>query len=1285
MKKLSDSCNSIIEQIQERVCISPDTIAIKSDYNITTYSELWEKSNKLAHLLANKLTKSKVKTIGVLLKRTEKIPESILAIHKINGIYVPISTTLPVSRIISIIESANINIIITDKECYKLVSDLIESLPSLINFVFLDTSKDVFDIEKKLIRNITAYWDDISGQEDNFILSGGWINSFTREQFSEKEMCEYAENTFQKLKPYINKKCSVLEIGCSSGITMTRIASHVKKYVGIDISRNALNSAKNNASLSHIDNVHLRVLEAKDILNLKDECFDIIILNSVIQYFPNYVYLLRVIENCTFLLNRNGVLFIGDILDFQTKNEYLSSLNEMFSHANEKNTSGLNNSLFIKKDFFDKLKRTKYYFSNLHITEKKYTVENELTKYRYDCLISVNKKYTNCTTKNNTLTFLEDVLLLPSNNFINKIKDNDLAYIIFTSGSTGKPKGVKISHSNLCCFKRGIGKNIPIENCKSILAHTDYGFDIGILEYYVALTWGLTIIVASENINLNPIYLNQFIYENNIELVQVTPSQMELIIETRNFKNSFKNVKILMIGGEIFPKRLFNKLKRVQNLLVYNMYGPTETTIWITNSLIDSNNENLSIGKLFDENSYLILDENYQEVPHGEIGQLCISGNSVSPGYIDQKSTSNSFFVSKENFKIYYKTGDLVKVNNDGNLFYIGRMDNQIKLNGHRIEIEEIENTISNIPKIMQAVVIPLRDCESFRYLKAFYTATEGIVTSEEIRHHLKKILPSYMIPSEFIQVNSFKLNSNGKIDKNFLRNLNIPDALKKTEELTYVEKKIYAIWKEVLYVENFGKNENFFDIGGSSLAVARVLALIENDFNIILSFQKFYELSTVHRLADFIEKSSNKKNFQVVNPSKKLDLQDKLIYKYNLLSKSILDSNNVINIFSTTKFQEYFYQKNSATLLNCTYEFPNNIHIKLIENIITELINENPILRTIIKNDGSQIKFYSFAPKSKYHIPYFNLSKYSPAEVRKCFDKSEKQLLKNSLENRILYFICIYKNLNLNYSLEFCASHMIFDEASIHNINFQITNKLLKNANLKLGEYSAYCNMISKFNNFKKLKMFFSSEYFQGLKAVIAEANKWKIKNFPNQIILSDIKRCYISCSEINKSLDLSLEIYTRIIVAMTSLISFPVCYLINHRDIFDDSYKRVLGDMHSILFAILDKNKNNFPNLLEQLHIQVNEYEVLLAEFRISDQKYFPEEKEVLSKIPFHINFIASDSAISIDYLRQRIQKESSFLDLFRTYICIENSKIVLYFPNGISNKIESLLITEYEARFM
>lgn len=438
------------------------------------------------------------------------------------------------------------------------------------------------------------------------------------------------------------------------------------------------------------------------------------------------------------------------------------------------------------------------------------------------------------------------------------VSGKDLLYILYTSGSTGQPKGVQIAHHNCVNFLLSMQKRPGMVPADKLLAVTTISFDIAGLELFLPLITGSQIILVDAATAKDGVALLDIIRKEKISVMQATPYTWRILLEAGW---DLEKIKVVC-GGEALPMDLATRiLERASSL--WNVYGPTETTIWSTIKQITVEDKFISIGKPIDNTFIYILDKFQNPLAPGAAGEIYIGGEGVAKGYHDQPILTYEKFVedpfSNEPGAMMYRTGDLGKYLPDGNLMYISRIDAQVKIRGYRIETGEIEFHMAKDPDLKQAVVIARPDNNGVDKLVAYvvfndnFTCTDFNSCMNYWRNELRGSVPDYMIPDNFIQVDEMPLTPNGKVDKKALAAIGV--IASEIHDLyiaprTDVEKLVADIWKEYLNIEKVGVYDNFFELGGHSLIAVKVMARIEKETGKRLPLAILFENSTVEKLA---------------------------------------------------------------------------------------------------------------------------------------------------------------------------------------------------------------------------------------------------------------------------------------------------------------------------------------------------------------------------------------------------------------------------------------------------
>jgi amino acid adenylation domain-containing protein len=453
-------------------------------------------------------------------------------------------------------------------------------------------------------------------------------------------------------------------------------------------------------------------------------------------------------------------------------------------------------------------------------------------------------------------------------------KPDNLAYVIYTSGSTGQPKGVEITHRSLVNFLTSMRNEPGINQTDRLLAVTSFSFDIAGLELYLPLVEGAQVVIAPHNAAFDGSTLADLLSDAGITIMQATPVTWRLLLES-GWRGK-PGLKILC-GGEAMMPELAEELSAT-GADVWNLYGPTETTIWSTMQRIRRGGR-VSLGRPIANTQVYVLDQFGLSVPPGIVGELYIGGDGLARGYLRRVELTSERFMESSSLhgQRLYRTGDLVRRLPNGEIRYVGRTDHQVKIRGFRIELGEIENALELQPEISQAVVVVRESAATDQLLTAYLTIREDAALNlSELRRALLATLPEYMIPGAFVQVPQFPLTPNGKVDRKALlaleyhprqmgslstskggtsttdRNgLTAEPAF--AEPISHVELVMVEIWREVLGLDKISVHDNFFELGGHSLAAARLIARLRSELRMELPLRCIFIDPTIASLSSHI------------------------------------------------------------------------------------------------------------------------------------------------------------------------------------------------------------------------------------------------------------------------------------------------------------------------------------------------------------------------------------------------------------------------------------------------
>ena len=564
----------------------------------------------------------------------------------------------------------------------------------------------------------------------------------------------------------------------------------------------------------------------------------------------------------------------------------------------------------------------------------------------------------------------------------------DLCYLIYTSGSTGKPKGVKICHQSVVNFMEGMNREIPLQAEDGMLAITSTSFDISVLEIFWTICNGVKVILHPSDISVNE--LDRYVTDetgfsqHRITMLQSTPSFVRMIDEGNRSGRFLHSLRALLIGGDMLPVALVQKIQRENKAAIYNMYGPTETTIWSCIHKFESDVQKVRIGKPIANTQIYILNKYLHLVPVGVPGDLYIGGEGLSVGYHNRPELTAQRFIAnpfKAESKIYM-TGDVARWLPDGTIELVGRTDNQIKIRGYRIELGEIEHQITRYEGIKEVVVMA-RERQGDKYLVAYYVSHQSIEPAI-LRNNLQQSLPDYMVPSFFVQLESLPLTANGKLDRNAL-----PEPVAVIAE-TYVapvnlpQQMLCAIWANVLGIDKVGIRDNFFSVGGDSIRSIQIIARLRT-MGYELTAKDIFSCQTIEALASRLKRIE--KDAGELIRVKDIELQpeqrwffakdDPSVHKLNDLqlhygsSKiyplSPMQEGMLFHTLFETDGEQYFEQ--------ISYELEGLLDIAAVERSLHELVANHDILRTIFLSEAYERPLQIVLNEWKPAFSYFDVT----------------------------------------------------------------------------------------------------------------------------------------------------------------------------------------------------------------------------------------------------------------------------------------------------------------------
>lgn len=662
----------------------------------------------------------------------------------------------------------------------------------------------------------------------------------------------------------------------------------------------------------------------------------------------------------------------------------------------------------------------------------------------------------------------DDQKLKNSDQSVSHIPHPDmLAYIIYTSGSTGKPKGVEITHRSLCNRLQWTQRQFALDQTDVVLNKTTFCFDVSVWELLWPLICGSKLVLAKKNGNKNLSYLKELIVEKGITVIHFVPSMIEAFINEAT-ANEGSKIRIIICSGETLTlKHVRSIYEKFPNISLFNLYGPTEATIDVTYfdcAELKNSHTSVPIGKPVDNTQLYILNNKGMPVPIGVYGEIYIGGIQVARGYVNNQALTQQKFL-RDTFKNgssgkLFRTGDVARYLPDGNIQFAGRNDNQIKINGHRVELGEIEHILELMPFVDNAIVLYQKMNNTNMRLVA-YLASSVLLSKSDIQLHLRKVLPEYMIPGYFLIVREIPLLANGKTDKNTLLEMSPVETVTTYDPPTSDFQLILAdIWQGLLGIDKIGINDNFFELGGNSVISLQIISRMRRH-NYQIEIGDIFIYQTIALISSVVESRSE-----------------------NHLSNSKVITNQV---FELSSFQKLLIRsaKENVSYRQLSLKISKQLSDDDLENCIAKLISHHDsLILSYRKNDEvpGWMQFYSDL------IPELIIEDLSIV-TEEHLAENIQTLCANHLrtfnieEGRLLKFILIKTSNECSENQLIVLAHMLIaDKQSMRIIHDDfirlfdaITNKQSENEFKKNGSFQLWCNKIdsianSSFINLQKL-----------------------------------------------------------------------------------------------------------------------------------------------------------------------------------------------------------------------
>ncbi|MGB5980470.1 MAG: amino acid adenylation domain-containing protein [Cyclobacteriaceae bacterium] len=987
--------------------------------------------------------------------------------------------------------------IITEHGLLKKVDELFWRKGNLKSLILVDQYNEQSEKEE-VFKDI---WNHMADATSDALNDYGWSNSYTAESFSIKEMDEYVDNFSDKLSPYLNEDTRVLEIGCGHGVVLFKIAPKVAYYHATDLAPNILNKNRERLDQQGITHVVQEAYGAADIDKVREKNFDVIVCSSVVHYFPDTIYLEKVICDSINLLADKGVIYLDDLIDLSKKDNLLKSTDDhKKNNPSHKTKTNWDNDLFINKEFFEYLQEKYPQVECFEATSKNGKIDNELTRYRFDVVLKINKKAVRKTINPKAKrrhvigaianSFeLPDNLITPNNAVLNSgllgyahianysdtnprltASLDDLAYIIYTSGTTGKPKGAMVHHKGMLNHLYAKINDLGITGDDIVAETAPASFDISIWQFISTLLVGGHCHIISKDILVEPALLIKELDRGEVTIFESVPSLITAFLDglPEGQAHILDNLRWMIPTGEALSVSLTRKWYRYfPEIKLLNAYGPTEASDDVTHHVVEvpiERQTTISIGKPIQNTHIYILDRYLNLCPVGVHGEICVVGLGVGYGYWKNEEKTHNAFVKnpfveetgKNEYQTLYKTGDIGYIDGNGNIICLGRLDEQVKIRGNRIELGEIDSVLSKLPEI-EDVVVDAKEVGGEKQLVAFYLAGE-ILDIDYLQRHIVRSLPDYMVPSYFIKMDEFPITDNGKLNRKALPEPTYTSDKKYVAPETEKEILLQNIWAEVLGIEAsvISVDSNFFELGGHSLKAMVLVNKVSKQLEVELPLKSVFELATIQNMADHLDRA-DKTDHMSIQP-----VADKEYY--------------VLSAAQRRQYFLYVFEKTSTA-----YNIPKFVRLKgelsidRLESALNGLIDRHESLRTsfLSINDEPVQRIDKSVPFSIEHWDCAESGLHSVIE---------EFIRPFELTKAPLFRVGLARVSSEDHLLMFDIHHIIADGTSMDILtkDFMVlySDGNLPNLNLQYKDYAEWQHQDSQQQHLKEQKDFWLSQF---------------------------------------------------------------------------------------------------------------------------------------------------------------------------------------------------------------
>jgi amino acid adenylation domain-containing protein len=828
----------------------PKAVALVCAGRELTYGELEVEVTRLARHLRS-LGIERGALVGVCLERSERLVIAVLAICKAGAAYVPVDPAWPIERARRVLASRELVTValVTEASMLRMAHDLQCELPALRDVIVVDVATAKPPVESFDSAAVCALWDHVAESATDRVSAAGFLRNASGEAFREAEVDAYRDHVLACAVPWSGRTHRVLEIGCGSGLIAWELVPRVASYVGLDPSE--ATQQRNRQAFAARGHVHAQFLTgfATDVAALPEASFDLILLASVVQFFPGPQYLEHVLELAMRLLAPGGALLIADVI-------LPAAPAPVRAPRGEEGQASAVRELRLDAGWFRAFAAARPELGELRVHGRE-GFENEL-RHRYDLVLSkrpagppTSSAAAVASEPPRRLTTGLHVAMETAERLASIGRADDPAYVIYTSGSTGEPKGVVVQHRAVINVVDWVNRTFEVGPPDRLLFVASICFDLSVYDIFGVLGAGGSLHIAQRAELKDPERLVELLGDGKITCWDSAPAALQQLVPffsgtAAQRLASRDKLRFVLLSGDWIPVKLPGAVRATFPAVeVVSLGGATEATVWSNYfrfDAVDPSWGSIPYGYPIQNSRYHVLDAHREPCPIGVRGDLYIGGECLARGYIDDPVLTASKFVA-DPFRAgerLYRTGDLARRWQDGTLEFLGRADHQVKIRGFRIELGEIESLLSRCAGVREAVAIVREDVPGDRRIVAYYVAADiEVVTARDLEAALAEQLPSYMLPSAYVAIEQMPATANGKVARDRL-----PAPVRtgsSAEQVPHndVERWLVQTWEEMLAVTSVGRGDSFFGLGGDSMLLVTMLFRIESDLGVRLTVRE--------------------------------------------------------------------------------------------------------------------------------------------------------------------------------------------------------------------------------------------------------------------------------------------------------------------------------------------------------------------------------------------------------------------------------------------------------------